>query len=54
MQEIHELITNGTGSITVSGYTVLAVELISTNRTSELYDWGRLDVGLIRMRIDIE
>lgn len=53
MQEIHEIIKNG-ADITVSGYTVIAVELISTNRTTELYEWGRLDIGLIRPRIDIE
>ena len=53
MQEIHEIITNG-ADITVSGYTVIEMNLIMTNRTTELYDWGRLDVGLIRTRIDLE
>ena len=52
MQEIHEIIKNG-ADITVSGYSVIAVELINTNRTTELYDFGRLDIGLIRLRIDI-
>ena len=53
MQEIHEIITNG-ADITVSGYTVIEMNLIMTNRTTELYDWGRLDIGLIRTRIDLE
>jgi hypothetical protein len=52
MQEIHEIVKNG-DDITVSGYTTLRVELISTNRTTELYDWGRLDIGLIRLFIEI-
>ena len=53
MQEIHEIITNG-ADITVPGYTVIEMNLIMTNRTTELYDWGRLDIGLIRTRIDSE
>jgi len=53
MQEIHEIITNG-ADISVSGYTVIEMNLIMTNRTTELYDWGRLDIGLIRTRIDLE
>ena len=53
MQEIHEIITNG-ADITVSGYTVIEMNLIMTNRTTELYEWGRLDIGLIRTRIDLE
>ena len=53
MQKIHEIITNG-ADITVSGYTVIEMNLIMTNRTTELYDWGRLDIGLIRTRIDLE
>ena len=53
MQKIHEIITNG-ADITVSGYTVIEMNLIMTNRTTELYDWGRIDIGLIRTRIDLE
>ena len=53
MQEIHEIITNG-ADITVAGYTVIEMNLIMTNRNTEQYDWGRLDIGLIRTRIDLE
>jgi len=52
MQEIHEIVKNSQ-DITVSGYTVIEMQLINTNRTTELYDWGRLEIGLIRTRIDI-
>lgn len=52
MNAIHQLIKNG-ADLTVSGYTVIAVELISTNRMTELYEWGRLEIGLIRPRIDL-
>lgn len=52
MQEIHEIVKNG-DDISVTGYTTLRVELINTNRTTELYDWGRLDIGLIRLLIDL-
>ena len=54
MQEIHELITNASGAITVSGYSVITMDLINTNRTTELYDWGRLDIGLIRPLIELQ
>jgi len=53
MNEIHEIVKNSRNDITVSGYNVIACELINTNRTTELYDWGRLDIGLIRLLIDL-
>lgn len=49
---IHGFVKNG-ADISVSGYTVMRVELVNTNRTSELYDWGKLDIGLIRLLIEI-
>lgn len=53
MQKVHEIINNG-ADITVSGYTVIEMNLINTNRTVELMDSGRLDIGLIRTQIDIK
>jgi hypothetical protein len=53
MQKIHEIINNG-ADISVSGYTVIEMNLINTNRTVELSDSGRLDIGLIRVQIDIK
>lgn len=52
MEAIHEIIKNGE-DLTLSGYKVIEMQLISTNRTTELYDFGKLDIGLIRTRIDI-
>lgn len=51
MQKVHEIINNG-ADISVTGYTVIEMNLINTNRTEELLDSGRLDIGLIRIRID--
>ena len=53
MNKIHNFVGNG-ADITVQGYTVICVELISTNTTEELYDFGRLDVGLIRLNIELK
>ena len=53
MNLIHNIIKNGS-DISVSGYTVIEMSLINTNRTTELYDSFRLDIGLIRVLIDIK
>jgi hypothetical protein len=53
MQEIHEIITHATDDLTITGYDLIEMSLISTNRTTELYEWGRLDIGLIRPLIEI-
>lgn len=53
MQKIHELINNGQ-DLTVTGYTVIEMNLLSTNRTRELYESMALDIGLIRIQIDLK
>jgi len=53
MNLIHNIIKNGS-DISVTGYTVIEMSLINTNRTTELYDSFRLDIGLIRVLIDIK
>ena len=53
MQKVHEIINNAS-DISVSGYTVIEMNLINTNRSVELTDSGRLDIGLIRIQIDIK
>ena len=52
MDAIHKIIKND-NSLSVSGYNTIEMNLISTNRATELYDFGKLDIGLIRVRIDI-
>ena len=53
MQKVHEIINNG-ADISVSGYTVIVTELINTNQTVEMTDSGRLDIGLIRVKVDLK
>lgn len=53
MEKICNFVKNG-ADILVQGYTVICVELISCTTTEELYDFGRLDVGLIRLNIEIK
>jgi hypothetical protein len=53
MQKVHEIINNG-ADLAVTGYTVIEVNLLSTNRTEELTDAMRLDIGLIRIQIDLK
>ena len=53
MQKIHELINNGQ-DLTVTGYTVIEMNLLSANRTRELYESMALDIGLIRIQIDLK
>lgn len=53
MQKIHNFVGNES-VISVQGYTVICVELISTNITEELLDFGRLDIGLIRLNIELK
>ena len=52
MDAIHGIINND-DSLVVSGFKTIETQLITTNRTTELYDYGKLDIGLIRTRIDI-
>lgn len=53
MQKIHEIINNG-ADLVISGYTVIEMNLINTTRTQELSDAMRLDIGLIRIQIDLK
>ena len=53
MQAIHEILNNG-AAFAVSGYTMLAAELVNTNQTVEMLDTGRLDIGLIRCKFELK
>ena len=53
MNAIHQII-KASDELVISGYDVMQCLLINTNRTTELYDFGKLDIGLIRARIEIQ
>lgn len=53
MNSVLDIIKNGS-DITATGYTVIAVELISANQTTEMTDSGRLEIGLVRMKIILQ
>lgn len=53
IEKVCEIINNGM-DITVTGYTVIEMNLINVNRTVELTETGRLDVGLVRVQIDVK
>lgn len=53
MNAIHQII-KASDNLVVPGYDVMQILLINTNRTTEMYDFGKLDIGLIRMRIEIQ
>jgi hypothetical protein len=53
MNAIHQII-KASDELVISGYDVMQCILINTNRTTELYDAFKLDIGLIRARIEIQ
>lgn len=53
MEKIHEIINNGQ-DLTISGYTVIEINLLNTNRAENLSDSMRLDIGLIRIQVDLK
>lgn len=52
MEDILGLFKKG-NDFTISGYSVISTEVISVNRMSELYESFRLEIGLIRAKIDL-
>ncbi len=53
MEKIHEIINNGQ-DLTISGYTVIEINLLNTNRAENLSDSMRLDIGLIKIQVDLK